>query len=847
MIALIIDVTLPLWRKFLLGFIAVVLAAATAFLALSADSRLDAAVDHSATQTVAKADFVAYNDTINGVEFLEQIAALDTVDQAYYPMSVWGHVMTPDESLQLVLRNAPPAQLRTEDFYAGGYPEADNELALTYTLAKQLDVHIGDQVTVVFPDIGTEGVARILNVSGIYAYSPFSSEFDSSFNALLGMELMPYWESSSGRFPITHEGVQIIGKDSADATDLKLSLLTIAGTVLESYDDRIEATQVAHGLKADEILAPVPSMVILAGIGLVLIIFLSARQILHNSRRDGVLLRALGLSQRRLFWNTVAQFYSIIFLATVLGIMLGQAVNQAQRSRRMDGPGGDFLPSQSVTHISDIVLTIAIISIVTLIGIVPVALEAVQLSRSDLASSDKPRVSPRPIQVISFLAVVAGFASMILLTMSVGRTGIHIDVLVTTPTTYVALVLIALLVGVVLFLHSAITHVIRRGLRSYTGPRPHFLQPAFTIEAAKTKPGFGLARLSLIATALLTTLLSAVATNSAHITQTAREITPYDIAIQAPDSLSLSFTEHDIEVIARYPDVVSVTEAYSTTVHPVIDGRVSSRSLFVYALDAGHKPDMFTDLGSVLSSLEPGNIFIPADVLAYLGLSDGDEFTLSGDKGRQITLTVVESPSPWVVTTLDDLHMIAAIDGPSEIWLDLVDDLASHPGQAFIDMRSYLIDEGLAGNYRVQSALSTASLEAMRPQQWHLKAVMFLFVTGLGLTIYADTRTTARNSTCQDRNTRLLISMGLTRRHLMFDGMVEALIRTGWAALLGILLGAGSFVTLHLLRVTDVQPSAAVIPVTLLIQVLLACILAAFLLTGLQYLLIRRRGIPNHA
>lgn len=797
MLPFILDYIATHWRKFVIPMLALTLATVHFYVLASVKHYVDRSVEFSANRSLIDAELLVYNDELPGIDFLDAIDSLETVDQFYYPMTVWGHVIVDDRSTQIALRTTPPEGMQREQFHAGSYPQADDEIALPQRLANYLGVEVGDSLVIAFPSIGEAGVARSVTVTGLYAYSLLGDAFDNSLNAVIGMEMDEVWQSSTGRFPLVEDGVFIQTRDGVTVDEVTASVLAIPGTVAETREDRSARYTSEFATKAESLLEPLQGLYLLAIVGVTSVLMLAGLAFVRDRQSDLTLFSALGASPRKLFSWVMAEFIVLGLISIVVGLTLGQGVIGFVHQQIMSGPGSDFLPSSMSPYWTSVLVVSALALVLMTACAVVVAWASARLSQQPYEF--------RRHDVAITTSVMGMTVILIFTTALLVRQRYGVNDLLGSPRLVPAVVVAIAICATGLLARRLINNFSRR--HSSVG-----VATIVTSSALRTREGVSL--LTVMSCALLATLVSTDSAREEHFADLARSITPYDISIQAPDSARYSMSDDEVATMSNFANVASHLPVYSDSL-TIVDDSSSDRRIFVYAIE----PDQVRGYDTTLPDMQAGTILLPRDVLTYLGLEEGDALTLSGSKSQQVTFTIHETEFSWVFMTKADLDILSGLQGPSELWMTLAD--TSNSGLAFIDIRQQLIDAGLASDYRVASALTSDVISVVTDDPWGVPVVYVFLIVGLALSLIGLIATSF-DGTCSQS---LASALGANRRRILRATIAVTVTRVMLDAGLGVLIGAGICVAWDAIGLFGT--SVATIPVGKLALIVVSCVAGA--------------------
>lgn len=780
------------WRRFMLPMVALVLATMVFYMTWAVRSYADRAVDYSAEHSLTTADLLAYNDQLTGIEFLETLQTLDTVESAYFPMTVWGHVIVDDRSTQISLRSVPPQGMQREQFYTGSYPHGEGEIALPVRLAEYLGVETGDSLVVTFPSIGEAGVAKNVRVSGTYSYSILGDSFTGSLNAIIGMDLTPFWDTSTGRFPLTQEGVFVVGESDVSIDELKDSLLAIRGTVAETRPERAEKHRQQHIVKVANFDRPIGALLVLPVLGVIIVLLLTGRTLMRDRKESLQLLNTLGASNKRIFASVLLQLMLLSAVAISLGLALGHGLTVIVHHALMDAPGSRFLPPGIDARWSIIAATAALGYIIAFATAIPVALYAVRTSKATAISSNTSRQTAR-----HGLALIAIFVTLtvllVFLAAAITRQTLGLTDLLTSPRLIPAVAFSLVVVFALLGLHHLAGRLVRKASVALHQPVSISTERDTASRVLRSNSARVTSWLTILASAIVAALLASQASGGSYYDNLARNITPYDISIQAPNSTEFPLSGEAVKTISNFDFVDRSLPVYSESLAIVTDGEPTGRSIFVYAVERSEASTYFPDGSDLTAGLTPGTILMPRDVLAYLGMDGGQDISLVGPKAQRATLHIAETASPWVIMTRTDLEILAGIQGPSELWVELDEYSASNPGLAFIDTRSALINTGFAENYRVASAVTPDVISVITDPPWATPFVFSLVAIALALAIFGTVRTQSLSDAHRVGDTQLIRSLGINANRALASSLMTTLVRVAIDIVIGLLIGVSLY------------------------------------------------------
>lgn len=215
-----------------------------------------------------------------------------------------------------------------EHIVAGDYAslEANDRIVIGRALAEALDLAIGDDVTLLLPEIRVTpaGVAprlKVFRVGGIFDVG--MAEFDRGL-ALVGFDIATRLYRTAGR-------ASGIGLDVADVYEAQSIVVNAAGTAMARFDENYipEDWTFSHAnvFRSIEITKPLLFIVLslvmaIAAFNIVSTLFMVVRE----KRGDIAILRTIGSGPRDILGIFFVQGSSIGLIGMVLGLALGLAL-----------------------------------------------------------------------------------------------------------------------------------------------------------------------------------------------------------------------------------------------------------------------------------------------------------------------------------------------------------------------------------------------------------------------------------------------------------------------------------------------------------------------------------------
>ena len=325
---------------------------AVAVLAASTDKTNAALIDEQ-----FRSDFLVQSPTFQSFptsigDQMERVDGVATVSrQQYTPALIGGEQATVtgnDESF---------GQIYQLDMVQGTQEISGDEVLLTKDTAVQHSVGVGDTLAVAFPG----GKSIDLKVAGI---------FESSYaTGSISVPMSVLEQAGLKRSDVT---LSINVDEGADLAAVQTALDRVVKDIpIVSVQDKVEFTETTSG-QINQLLAIIYALlalaVIIAVIGIVNTLGLS---VLERTREIG-LLRAVGLSRRRLRRMVTLESVAIALLGALLGMGLGLAIGVLLRQSLSDDLTELALPVGSL---------VAFLAVAVIFGVLAAIVPAIRASR----------------------------------------------------------------------------------------------------------------------------------------------------------------------------------------------------------------------------------------------------------------------------------------------------------------------------------------------------------------------------------------------------------------------------------------------------------------------------------
>ncbi|HKX67047.1 MAG TPA: ABC transporter permease [Intrasporangium sp.] len=325
---------------------------AVAVLAASTDKTNAALIDEQ-----FRSDFLVQSPTFQSFptsigDQMERVDGVATVSrQQYTPALIGGEQATVtgnDESF---------GQIYQLDMVQGTQAISGDEVLLTKDTAVQHSVGVGDTLAVAFPG----GKSIDLEVAGI---------FESSYaTGSISVPMSVLEQAGLKRSDVT---LSINVDEGADLAAVQTALDRVVKDIpIVSVQDKVEFTETTSG-QINQLLAIIYALlalaVIIAVIGIVNTLGLS---VLERTREIG-LLRAVGLSRRRLRRMVTLESVAIALLGALLGMGLGLAIGVLLRQSLSDDLTELALPVGSL---------VAFLAVAVIFGVLAAIVPAIRASR----------------------------------------------------------------------------------------------------------------------------------------------------------------------------------------------------------------------------------------------------------------------------------------------------------------------------------------------------------------------------------------------------------------------------------------------------------------------------------
>ncbi|ADH92167.1 ABC transporter permease [Arcanobacterium haemolyticum] len=774
------------WRAYILPSIVIILSTMLIYMGLATQEYIDQSEPYAAHASVSDADIRIFNTQLPARDFLRQVENLHTVRLAYSPTSLWGMVMTAAGSAHLNIKSVPPKSLRIEDFYQGTYPTTTDEIALPTAVAQRLKVSLGDSVLLTIPAVGKHGTLRQLTVCGVYSYSPLNRNFQSLFNAIVGLDTKELWIDTAGKQPIDNHGILVSGRPSVGLDKLKESVLSIPGTIVQTREEAYEKYLTATRAYVANLQGSGRALLIVPLLATILTLYYTGRHILRTREREYRLLVTMGATQTHIFILAFLQLPFIGIAAITIGMLLGHIGGKLLHALIQLLPGLHFLlpyfqPSLMVS-IQTIVVMIAAVSAATIAAV----WNATYLPLFHFAKNT--RTSPMLLRVTNWFGTVFLTTALLVLAALATRRGQIPDTWATYHAT-IALLSIAFLTLIAMVAHVAVTHQFRDALTRGKAPLSVSLRP-------REAGAFDVLNNSLFSSRLVVTsvamLVVALTTNasSAHLVNTiADEISPYDIAVSTDEENGVMLNDDVIHSVLSYPGVKNTLLVYSANVHIKEKGAdfepfdMNIRSVDRRAAEKYFADDDHADIP------ERGIIQIPSDVMRYLNIHSGDALALPAADGGAVSFKVQRSASPWIVMELADFHLVKTPNVVNELWVKAQADQLKNFANFFVDFRTSIVTNHLTDEFRVKAGITLDILTIAEKASWTLPILTGLIVYAIVAAVIALLSATSYCHGRRRREARLLSSMGVPERHIRRGYMIESYGLVLIDMIIGTLLG----------------------------------------------------------
>ncbi len=787
MLSFVFEHVAAFWRLYLLPIMVILLSTVMIFIGLAGQEYIDQSQSHSARSSLTNADITVYNDEIPGRDFLAAVEHLPQVRSAHSPTPLWGTVMSASGAAQLNVLSVPPKSLHTEDFYAGNYPTATEEIALPVKVADRLNVTVGDEVLLTIPSVGKHGTLRKMTVRGLYSYSPLNENFQSLFNAIAGLDMRELWANTDGKIPIDAMGVSVFKKPNVTLEDLKESLLSIPGTVVITREQAYEQILAETQLYIASLLDPSHGILFLPALGTLLTLYFTGRRILRSRTDDYRLFITLGATQSHIFLLAILQLILVGILTVAAGMLLGHITGKVLHVLLQLIPGSHFLsPYYHPTLFTSILAILVMLGILCLAAI-PCAWQVTgpplfYESKLNKETSKLKFVTRRltGIVVMTTLLVFSAIASRQETDFSCWSSYLAAGALVT----------IAMTCFLVLWGQQKIHKVFRQHLSHKQFPITRFATTKHADISATYRKSIFSSRLVVLGVGMLVVVLTTHVSSSHELEHIADKITPFDVSVISDKDSETGLNDSVIDSAISQPGIASHMSVYQAElVATMPDSPKKSINLDVRGFAQNEAEEYFNGYRNKNGDIPAkGTILIPRDAMLSLGVSEGESLSVTGNNDELLRLEVAESSSPWIVMELSDLRELDPQTMVSELWLQATNAQLDDFSAFFIDFRTSLVTDNLTDDFRVDAGITHDVLAIAEHANWAIPMLSFLVSYALIAALCAQLLLTAFQYEQHYYDTRLLLSLGVSSTCIKRNYLAESLGLVAVDTMIGITL-----------------------------------------------------------
>ena len=581
----------------------------------------------------------AYSSTV-GDFHLDQIAGIEGVDGVRASVETGVSVSRGDSAISgEIISTAAQKNMLPVSITEGDQPKDSNEVALPEDMAKQLNVGIGDTVSLTSRyEVGADGKAKADNVRVVGltsdpngAYSYYGGAIVGSNNLLAAMQ---------GTDDFNTTGTTTVYLDLAlDGNSVSAKTINSVKALLPKHFDLMPRQQVSDesiksltGNQTSIVTTFLMCFGVLAMFVAALVIANTFQVLVAQRRRTLALLRTIGAKKGQLYGSVLFEAAVLGFVASMLGVVLGSLLMWGMCVSDIMQEGMRFNFSWQA----------AVIPI--LFGIVVTVLASLGSARS--ATAVTPLEALRPIElgaIIGILMVVVGIAMVVFSIWRVQATNGGEDA---SSDQFTMILLVAIAGAALVFLGMVVTAVFwMPALMKGVGALASLTGPSATVAHANIQKNPR--RIAATGAALLigVTLVSTIATGAASAKETMNGAlaTRYSVDIVAMgDDISQQMVK-DVADINGVSDTL-YAPAVSVTLEKA-DGTQPTSALLVGVKNIDQvKQVMRANLGN--ASIDSDGVLMPtynAQTGKELQFANGTadfstEWNQDGDATRSLTL-----------------------------------------------------------------------------------------------------------------------------------------------------------------------------------------------------------------
>lgn len=684
----------------------------------------------------------------------------------------------------------------------GRPPLNDREAVISSMGANELDVGIGDRVTLFFNDLPTgRNVATSVQIVGIRSVSPLQSLNSYAVGTVeVRPSLMEAWNKQfypgiDGNVVAVQAASATSMSDLISAIDgLNLADNTITtrtgkiGEILQTTTPNLAwARQVAIAIS----LVPLGVTALLAGIAVV--------GITRSRSHSLAILRMLGGSRLQVFLAIVIEAIITASLPIILGVAAGFGIAQAVVNYLTEEWGGGFLSSRAGGSVWFVLWSVLLVGAVT---IIPVAIAALRASRITPLSALTPKLTPVVRKWRKGLAAATtSVAAVLFLYLAEQPSALGFSGLQAFPITlrilFIVLGAFFTTIALALFHDQIIKFGARNFIRLHTrrwgGGRMSGVTEPLRVASTRLARSDSITATSTSIAIIVAGFLMGVGTYVSTTTNTLSQEFSSGVQHDLRSSASgdASFSPEQIAAVRSTDGVAGVLPGGIILIDvdnpsPLAYG-MSTQVISQEALDA------YGDAGSKITVPPPGTLSIPEEFAKEFQLKKGDlvKVTSNDNPEATISLKVDTHRGYYVKLSEQDARALTSTYAINQLWVDLTpaaeNDLSGEIQKLNLAIASAAnpdddVPTFVSGRNPISSAIAGSLID------WVPAAIAFLVIALLAAAIAVGNST---SMVVRERETeiRLLRSMGVRRLVLARSMVAEAAVISILAAVLAILVG----------------------------------------------------------
>ncbi|MFP7708004.1 ABC transporter permease [Trueperella sp. LYQ141] len=793
------------WRSYLLAACAMCYLCILVFTSEVLRGYGDQAVDFSAKRSVPNSDVLVYSENRPALDVAKDISQLPSVREVYVDASRPVDLLFLEEHLVANMRTLPPASLRTQHLLSGSFPTSPNQVAISYHVAEQLNVTVGQSITVL-----EDRLAQKLNITGIYARSPLRDQLETGLEILSTIppadDYLAYQTGDS-----MTGGIEVRRAPGYSRSQLLQEVLAVPDTLAITNAERLTNEVKYESSAVRQVLAPRLWVIATGGFtALCLIVFgfIWAGQ----TRKDDVRINhAHGRATARIAGIFIRESLILWGISCAVGLLCGYAITAVIMANFASSPAAFFLPPPLHGTLGAVILALCATFACAILG-------------GGISCYVAHSTAIRSVAVKAFTVVVGGgILGALLLHISIemplfGYPGCSVQTLAIHAVGYFALTIFAFLLAIVL--HRIFTRFILTDTRITLLSR--------TRQSA-------LQALCLWVFLILIAAITAAQTSSAGMRSPISNDS-YDIAVHATVDSGLS--------AGQTTALNTWTGASRRLALAELDGATNSETNEalgpIYIVDPHQAAEFFGVDPDDLS----GTILFPAEDSPATAEKMPITFTLH-NIGYHVNLSVRNARVPIPLVSRESLMADIPI---SEYWLTLTGSARHNIAESYLDLNTVLHSVSLnAGDHTNSESEHSFDISLAQPLAAEHIDMGHVFGTAhiMWCVIFVSTAFFAiRSALGYAAQVRILRSHGLSVERIGVMHIIHSALVLITFLIAGVALGiAGTFVAVYLPGFDARMPFH--IPVKELAMTM-ALISGGYLLVSIVHVLSWTTRVRNH-